>query len=290
MLSLQLLLNGVQTGMLYALTAAGFSLIFGMTKIFHAAHGATFVIAAYSFYHLYVLSSFHWAIAAIGAAIAAVIFGAGFYLAVYRYIQRNEASFFTVFIAAFGAVVVVQNVISIIYGRGFVVAQTALSRSVETLPGLYVSPLVWISIATAVVFFAAMFLLLSRTNLGIAMRALADNPDLVRAFGMNPGRISLYVFVIGSLLAVPAAILTTISFGISPTAGHHIVMISLAATIVGGIGSLTGAALAGLLLGVAENLALLWVGSQWTEAVTFLILFVFIIVRPSGIFGRAIAN
>jgi len=72
--------------------------------------------------------------------------------------------------------------------------------------------------------------------------------------------------------------------------GHHVVMISLAATIVGGIGSLTGAAIAGVILGVAENVALYWVGSQWTEAVTFAILLLFIILRPSGIFGRAITN
>lgn len=290
MLLLQLVLNGVQVGMLYALTAAGFSLIFGMTRIFHAAHGATFVIAAYAFYHLFVLSQMPWAVAALGSAAVAVIFGAGLYLLVYRYIQRSEASFFTVFIAAFGAVVVVQNVVSIVYGRGFVVAQTPLSQASEVLPGLYVSSLVWISILVAIVFFAAMKLFLGRTNLGIAIRALADNPDLVRAFGMNPGRLSLYVFIIGSLLAVPAAILSTVSFGVSPSVGHHIVMISLAATIVGGIGSLTGAALAGLLLGVAENVALFWVGSQWTEAVTFLILLLFIIVRPSGIFGRAVAS
>ncbi|MBY8978350.1 branched-chain amino acid ABC transporter permease [Rhodobacteraceae bacterium NNCM2] len=290
MLLLQLFLNGVQTGMLYALIAAGFSLIFGMTRIFHAAHGATFVIAAYAFYHLYTLAEMSWVVAALGSAVAAVIFGAGFYLLVYRYIQRSEASFFTVFIAAFGAVVVVQNVVSMIYGRGFVVSQTELSRSTEVISGLYASSLVWVSILVALVFFFAMRTFLGRTNLGIAIRALADNPDLVRAFGMNPGRLSLYVFILGSVLVVPAAILTTISFGVSPAIGHHIVMISLAATIVGGIGSLSGAAIAGLLLGIAENVALYWVGSQWTEAVTFLILLLFIIVRPSGIFGRAIAS
>jgi len=290
MLLLQLTLNGVQTGMLYALIAAGFSLIFGMTKIFHAAHGATFVIASYAFYHLYELSGLHWTIATIGAGVAAVIFGAGLYLLLYRPIQRSEASFFTVFIAAFGAVVVVQNVVSIIYGRGFVVAQTTLSSASEILPGLYLSPLVWISVLVAVLFFAAISLFLNKTNMGISIRALADNPELVRTFGMNPNRLSLYVFIIGSILAVPAGIITTISVGVSPAVGHHVVMISLAATIVGGIGSLTGAAIAGVILGVAENVALYWVGSQWTEAVTFAILLLFIILRPSGIFGRAITN
>jgi len=290
MLILQLLLNGLQTGMLYALTAAGFSLIFGMTRIFHAAHGATFVIAAYAYWHITSLAGLPWWVAALGATMAAVIFGAGLYLTVYRRIQRSEASFFTVFIAAFGAVVVVQNVISMIYGRGFVSSSTPLSRAKELIPGLYVAPLIWVSVAVAAVFFGAMALLLKRTRLGVAMRALADNPELVRVYGLDPGRISLMVFVIGSILVVPAAIIQVIATGANPAVGHHIVMISLAASIVGGIGSLSGAAIAGILIGVAETLALLVVGSQWTEAVSFLILFVFIIVRPAGIFGRAHAH
>jgi branched-chain amino acid transport system permease protein len=89
---------------------------------------------------------------------------------------------------------------------------------------------------------------------------------------------------------VPAAILTSASAGLNPAIGHHVMLISLAATIVGGVGSLRGAACAGLLLGLAENMALLWFPPQWSEAVTFVVLFLFILFRPSGFFGRPVTS
>jgi branched-chain amino acid transport system permease protein len=92
------------------------------------------------------------------------------------------------------------------------------------------------------------------------------------------------------VLVVPAAILTAATSGLNPAMGHHVMMISIAATIVGGVGSLRGAALAGLLFGLAENLSLAFVDPQWSEAVTFIILFLFIIFRPGGFYGRAIVS
>ena len=102
--------------------------------------------------------------------------------------------------------------------------------------------------------------------------------------------MSTIVFALGSLLVVPAAIITGVSSGLNPAMGHHVMLISLAATIVGGVGSLRGAACAGLLLGLAENLALAYFEPQWSEAVTFIVLFLFILFRPSGFFGRAITS
>lgn len=290
MLYLQLILNGVQAGLIYALTAAGFSMIFGMTRVFHAAHGATFIIAAYAYYHFVVLLGLPWFIAAIGSAVAAVGFGVGLFQFVYRRIQEGEQSFFTVFIASFGALIVVQSCIAIIYGSSFTTVSTELSKASEVMPGLYLSPLIWITILLALACFGAMGFLLSRTSLGIAIRALADDPENVRVYGMNPDRLSIYVFAIGSLLTVPGAIITTVSYGVSPSIGEHIVMISLAATIVGGIGSLTGAAIAGLILGVAENVALIFVGPQWSAMITFILLVFIIIVRPSGIARRVVQD
>ena len=88
-------------------------------------------------------------------------------------------------------------------------------------------------------------------------------------------------------MAAPAAILTAMTTGLNEAVGHHVMLISMAATIVGGVGSLRGAALAGLMLGVAESVALQFVDTQWAEGVSFLVLFAFIIFRPSGIFGVA---
>jgi branched-chain amino acid transport system permease protein len=209
---------------------------------------------------------------------------------VYAIIQRHEGSFFTVFVASFGAAIVVQNVISIVFGRGMVTVSTPLSKSLEVFPGLFIAPIAAVVIVCAIISFAILQWLLTRTNLGIALRALGENPGLIEVYGLTPRRLSQYVFLIGSILVVPAAILTAATSGLNPAMGHHIMLISIAATIVGGVGSLRGAAVAGMLLGLAENLCLAFIDPQWSEAVTFVILFLFILFRPGGVYGRAVVS
>ena len=290
MLFVQLLANGLQTGALYALIAAGFSLIFGMTRVFHAAHGATFTIAGFIFYEFYSVLQWGWPVAVLAAAAAAGLFGVLLDRFVYAIIQRHEGSFFTVFAASFGAAIVVQNLISIVFGRGMVTVTTPLSKSLEVMPSLFIAPISVVIIGCAVLCFAALQFLLTRTNLGIALRALGENPNLVEVYGLTPRRLSQYVFLIGSVIVVPAAILTAATSGLNPSMGNHIMLISIAATIVGGVGSLRGAAVAGLLLGLAENLCLAVIDPQWSEAVTFVIRFLFILFRPGGVYGRAIVS
>jgi branched-chain amino acid transport system permease protein len=290
MLFVQLFVNGIQSGALYALIAAGFSLIFGTTRVFHVAHGATFTLAGFVFYQLYAVTGWPWPAAVAASAAAASAFGVLVDRCVYAVIQRHEGAFFTIFVASFGISIVVQNLITIGFGRGLVAVPSTLSKSVETLPGLYIAPMAGVAVLCALAAFGALQWLLTHTNLGLALRALGENPELVRVYGLTPRRLSRYVFLIGSLLAVPAAILTAATSGLNPSMGNHIMMISIAATIVGGVGSVRGAALAGLLLGMTESLSLVWIDPQWSEAVTFVVLFLFIIFRPAGLLGRAMAS
>ena len=290
MIVFQLLVNGLQIGALYALIAVGFSLIFGSTKIFHFAHGSTFTIAAYVFYYSYAVSEMHWMLATLLSGISAVAFGVALDRYIYAPIQRHEGSFFTLFVASFGASIVMQNLIGVVFGRSFVSVSTPLSGAVDIGAGIFISPLAGIGIVCAIVFFAGLQLFLMRTHVGIALRALSENPELVRVYGLSPRRLSTIVFALGSLLVVPGAILTGATSGLNPAIGHHVMLLSLAATIVGGVGSLRGAAYAGLLLGMAENLALWKFEPQWSEAITFVVLFLFILLRPSGFFGRTVTS
>lgn len=287
MLLLQLLINGLQLGAIYALTAVGFALIFGSTKVFHVAHGAAFTLAAYLFWWAVQTLHWHWAAALVLATVVVVAFGLFMERLIYRPIQRHEGAFFTVFIAAFGVQIIVQNGIGTVFGRGFETVTVSASRAVEWMPGLFVAPVAGIAIVVAIAFFVALHLFLSRTLVGTGLRALSDNTDLVRVFGLAPTRLAQVAFALGSALVVPGAALTAMTQGINPGIGAHIMLISLASTIVGGIGSLRGAAYGGLLLGLAESIAVWKLDPQWSEAVTFIILFVFIIVRPAGFLGRA---
>jgi branched-subunit amino acid ABC-type transport system permease component len=290
MLFIQLIINGIQLGALYALTAVGFSLIFGSTRIFHFAHGAAFAIAAYVFYYTYAVLGWSWILGALGASVMVVCFGALLDRVVYAPIQRSEASFFTLFVASFGIAVAVQNIIGTVFGRGFVSVGSSLSRSVEIVPGLYVAPIAPLALIVTAACFVALGAFLTRSHTGIALRALSENPELVRTFGLDPRRLSTYAFALGSLLVVPAAIFTGMTSGLNAAIGGRVMLISIAATIVGGVGSLRGAACAGFLLGLAENLAIWQFDPQWSEAVTFVILFLFILLRPAGFFGRAVTT
>ena len=286
MLLLQLLFNGLQLGAIYALTAVGFALIFGSTKVFHVAHGAAFTLAGYLFWWSINSQKWHWAAGLLLATVVVVAFGLFMERFIYRPIQRHEGAFFTVFIAAFGTQIIVQNLVGTVFGRGFETVTVDLSKAVELAPGLFVAPIAGVAILVAVVFFIGLNLFLTRTLVGTGLRALSDNPDLVRVFGLEPTRLAQVAFALGSALVVPAAALTAMSQGINPGIGAHIMLISLAATIVGGIGSLKGAAYGGMLLGLAESMAIWKLDPQWSEAVTFIILFVFIIFRPAGFLGR----
>jgi branched-chain amino acid transport system permease protein len=160
-----------------------------------------------------------------------------------------------------------------------------LTRATEVLPGLYLAPVFWVAILVSAVLFAGLGLFLGRTRAGIGLRALSENPELLRVYGLSSGRLSQLAFALGSALVVPGAVLGAATTGLQPTVGAHVMLISLAATIVGGVGSLRGAALAGLLLGLVENVAITFVDTQWSEAASFVVLFAFILLRPTGLFG-----
>lgn len=288
MLLVQLLINGLQLGAIYALTAVGFALIFGSTKVFHVAHGAAFTLAGYLFWWSMAVLKWHWLGGILLATAVVIVFGLGMERCIYRPIQRHEGAFFTVFIASFGMQIVVQNLVGSVFGRGFETVTLEIARAQELAPGLFVAPIAVVAIGVAIVMFYGLNLFLSRTHIGTGLRALADNPDLVRVFGLEPKRLAQVAFALGSALVVPAAALTAVTQGINPGIGSHIMLISIAATIVGGIGSLKGAAYGGMLLGLAESVAVWKLDPQWSEAVTFVILFAFIIFRPAGFMGRAI--
>jgi branched-chain amino acid transport system permease protein len=182
MLFLQLLVDGLQLGALYALMAVGFAMIFGSTRIFHYAHGTTYIIVGYLFYYLSEPLRVPWYLAAVAAAAAGVVFGVLLDRWMYRPIQRDEGSFFTVFVASFGIGVVVENVVIILFGASFVSISTPLTRASNIGGGIVVSYLGMLSVLVALLLFGFLNWFLARTDVGVALRALSENPDLVRGF------------------------------------------------------------------------------------------------------------
>ncbi|HBQ31850.1 branched-chain amino acid ABC transporter permease [Brucella anthropi] len=285
MLLLQLIIDGIQSGAIYALMAVGFAIIFGTTRAFHYSHGAAFLIAGYAFYFSVTVLELNWFLSLLVALVLATAFGAGCQLAVYRPIQRDAGSFFTMFVASFGVAVVVENLVAMYFGSGFLSITSPFSRADQYF-GLYISKLGLTIIVVAPAIFLLLNAFFERTRVGLALRGLADNPELIAVFGLSSRRLCLIALMLGSALIVPAAVFQTMTAGLTPSAGHRVMLISLAATIIGGIGSPRGAGMGGLLLGIAESLSFWKLPTGWSDAVTFLILLAFILLKPAGLLGR----
>jgi branched-chain amino acid transport system permease protein len=283
-LALQLLINGIAVGALYALAAVGVALIFWTTRVFHIAHGATYLIAAFTYVALYETSV---PLAVAASVLSAAVFGWGLNRFVYRPIQRSRESFFTLFVASFGVLIVAANVISLWAGSG--------PKSLPTLFGrveIGFLQITWVSIiaiVVAVVFLLGLQFFLEKTETGVGLWAMADDVELVELLGLKRRRYAAVAFILGSVLVVPAAILTTYVQGITPQTGLKIATIALIVSIAGGVGSLAGAVVGAVLLGVVENVSTLWVNASWGEAVGFTVLLAILVFRPSGIIPRTSA-
>lgn len=284
MLFWQLLLQGIAAGAGYALIAVGFALIYSTTRTFHFAHGVTYALAAYAYYASVQTLHWHPAVAVVVAACIAVLFGVGVDALVYQPMRRTAASFLTLFAASFGVLVVVVNCLVLGFGNSFYSLSGTLSRGVEYGPFI-VSMANLTEIALAAVLIPLVLVIMRRTRLGTFFRAMADNNELVEVFGFTSRRYVRLAFAIGSLCVVPAAVLAPYIGGVQPGTATVVTLIAIAATIIGGIDSIAGAALGGLLLGVAENVGIWKLSSAWKPAISFGILLLFLIVRPTGILG-----
>jgi branched-chain amino acid transport system permease protein len=153
--------------------------------------------------------------------------------------------------------------------------------------GLRATPDQLLSLAVAAIVVVAVYLLLSRTAIGRAMRAVSENAALSSLAGVRVRRVIRVVWVLGASLAAVAGVITGLLIQIRPEMGLDLLLPLFAAAILGGIGSVPGAMLAGLIIGLCEAIAVDVVGAQWRAAVSFVILVLVLLVRPQGLFGRA---
>lgn len=284
MLFWQLLLQGIAAGAGYAMIAVGFALIYSTTRTFHFAHGVTYALAAYAYYASVQMLQWQPVVAVAVASCVAVLFGVGVDALVYQPMRRTAASFLTLFAASFGVLVVVVNSLVLIFGNNFYSLSGPLSRGIEFGP-FVVSLANIVEIALGIVLIPLVLLVMYRTRLGMFFRAMADNGELVEVFGFTSRRYVRFAFAIGSLCVVPAAVLSPYIGGIQPGTATVVTLVAMAATIIGGIDSIAGAALGGFLLGIAENLGIWKLSSAWKPAISFGLLLLFLIVRPRGILG-----
>jgi branched-chain amino acid transport system permease protein len=282
----QILLNALIAGSVYALVGIGFSLIYGQTRFFHFAHGAVFASGAYAvFFFMEVCRIPFPASVALAIAFTAGL-GILLDLCFYRRLRRKGASAIILLLVSLGVYVAFENLISMCFGdQAKSIRLGAVYEGINVLGGR-ITLIQMAMISTSILLVVILAWLQGKTRIGRVMRAVACDPVLAAVSGIESDRVILWTFALGSALAGGAGILVALDVDVRPTMGMNPLMMGVVAVIIGGVGRISGVALGALLLGLAQHLGVWKIGSQWQDAIAFVILLVFLLFRPQGFFGK----
>ena len=288
---MQQTLNGLFLGSIYALFAVGYTLVFGVLDILNLAHQAIFMLAAFGALFLCEQGLPLW------GAIPVATLGAGFVgvlveRVAFRPLRGRADSNISGLISSLAVATVFEAIAAQLFGPDISRFPFGVSsdRSLQ-LFGVTVSLLQLGIAALSVVLMAALTLLLGKTPLGRRIRAVAESPKAARILGVDVDRIIATSFFLSSALGGAAGVLFGLAFNsISPDVGRSVELKGLAVIILGGMGSVPGAVLAGFGLGLVEVFTVARLGSSYRDAVFFAVLFLVLLARPRGLFGRAVAR
>lgn len=290
---IELLIAGLAVGGVYALLALGFALIFGVMRIAQFAHGEVYMMGGFAvlslipFIHLGGPLQFA-VLVVLGLALGALI-GLAIERAVFR--PLANAPHVASIIGAIGLSIALQYLAVQIWGPGLVPFGIGWQPGSVELGRVSVPVLKVVILATVLVLLVALQLLLQRTRLGRAMQAVAIDAETARLMGINPGRTAALAFAIGSAMAGAAGVLVSTLYGVTYSSmGATALVKGYTATVIGGVGNLTGAVVAGLGLGLVEVVLAGFIPQQWTDAVIYALLLVVLAVRPQGLLGRAVTE
>ena len=287
---IQQIINGLSLGSVYALIAVGYSLVYSILLFSNFAHGGFLVIGGYICYfalrgagmNIWIASF----VALLGAGVSAVIVER----LAYKPIRERTPVTLYMLIASMGMSIVIENIFVVTVGGRF----RALPPVIPTQPvnffGLATtSAFDILSLVTAVVFLVALQLFLSKTKWGLAIRAATYNLRIAGLMGVNVNRLISIVFFVAGLLAGVGGIFLSVRYTLYPQLGM-ITTKAFVAAVIGGLGSLPGAVVGSLILGLAEMLTAGFISSQFRDLVVFGLLIVTLIVRPTGLFGKSVGE
>lgn len=285
---LSYLIGGLGLGSVYAIIALGYSMVYGIAKMLNFAHGDVIMIGAFAAY---------FAIGSYGMpALVAVLFSVivctllGVIVERLAYKPLRQASSLSVLITAIGVSYFLQNAAMLLWGTDTKIFPALVSGSLQ-LGGLSVPWLTILTIAACILIMIVLTLFINRTKTGRAMRACSEDKGASSLMGINVNRIISITFAIGSGLAAIAAVLLCATYpSVYPTLGSMPGIKAFTAAVFGGIGSIPGAFLGGILLGVIENLSKAYISAQLSDAIVFGVLIVVLLIKPTGLLGRRISE
>lgn len=278
------LFTGLALGAIYVLLAVGLSLIFGMLTVVNFAHGAFFMLGAYAGVVALEWTQSFWA-AVVIAPLSVAVIGMICERWLIRPLYGRGIDY--PLLLTFGLAYIMVEAVRMLFGRAGLPFDTPELLSGSTNLGFADFPTYRLFIigVTAVLLFA-LWLLLEKTSFGLIVRAGARDPVIVRVLGVDVSRVWLLVFGLGTGIAALAGVLAAPLQGVSPEMGTSVLIVAFVVTVVGGMGSLMGAVVAGLLVGVAESLSVLFF-PEAAKVSMFIIMAGVLLWRPQGLFGRS---
>jgi branched-chain amino acid transport system permease protein len=279
----QQLFNGLVIGSVYVLIALGLTVIFGILGVAHFAHGSVAMFGGYvTFYFTQKLG-----ISFFPAMALAIPVGMALGVLIERLCYRpvRDDPHINAFIIALGLTLIIDKTNLLLFGADQIVVPTPY-RTVYNLGGVAVVELRLYVLLTAIALVWLMSALMSRTKMGKAVRAVAQNPQAAVLMGIDPMRVSSVVFAISSGLGVAAGAIVGALFAVAPGVGEALVIKGFAVLILGGLGSVPGAIVGGLLLGVSETLAAGWISSAYKDVIAFLVMIIALLFKPEGLLGK----
>ena len=286
----QQFINALSLGCVYALFALGFTLVFGVLGIINLGHGAVFTVGAYAaLMALTRLGLPLWAAVA-AAMLAAGLAGAVVDVLVLKPLRKRNAPHLIPMIATIGTAIILNNGAQAVFGAGTLRFPygTVLER-VMHIAGMTVTALDLSIILLSFVLMAGLMLVMRRTQFGRALRAIAESPKAAKLLGINVELLFFLTSLAAAALGGLAGVLIGLySNAIFPLMGQHMLLKGVAVIILGGMGDIRGAMLGGLFLGFAEVLSVAYIGSNMRDAVAFGLLFLILLIRPQGLFGRVV--
>ncbi len=282
---MQLLANGLIAGAIYALIAAGFSLIYKTNKFVHFAHGSVIVAGGYLLYLFYSLIGINFWISVILTIISTALVGLLLNYIVYAKLRERKASPTIMLIASVGLLILIESLVLLIFSAdaktiGFLKVAKGIS-----LFGAIITPLQIVIIITAILLLGFLLWLMKNSSLGKAMRAVSDDKNLSEVLGINTKKIYNYSFIIGSAIAGIAGILVALEQNLEPSMGSNLMIKGFTGAIIGGVSSVPGAILGAFLLGIVENFGIWFLPSGYKDAIAFGLLFIFLLFKPDGLLG-----
>lgn len=282
----QLFLTGVVVGGSYALLAVGYTLVYGVLGFINFAHGDVAMVGAYAALLLATGAGLPLPVATAAAMVVAGLLGMGIERVAYRPLRRAHR--LAPLISAIAVSLALESAALLAWGADIRTFRLPVTTGWQLGP-FFVTGVQLVILATAVAAMVALQLLLTRTALGKAIRATADNLPVAAVVGIDVNRVIAAVFALGSALAALAATLLALEANLHPTVGVLMGLKAFAAVVLGGIGSVPGALVGGFAIGIAENLGVWYLPTVWKDAIAYGILVLVLLVRPSGLFGTRAA-